>query len=96
MSSSRLDGAGVRSRLTRYAGLGLAATGVAHFASPTLFDPLTSQAFPRRTRQHTYIDGSVETALGLGLATRRTRRFAAVGAIAYLAYLGGNVVRNNR
>ena len=94
MSSSRLDGAGVRSRLTRYAGLALAATGVAHFASPTLFDPLTSQAFPRRTRQHTYIDGSVETALGL--ATRRTRRFAAVGAIAYLAYLGGNVVRNNR
>ena len=74
----------------------MAAAGLTHFVKPGLFDPLTSAAFPRRTRQHTYIDGSVETALGLGLATRRTRRFAAVGAIAYLAYLGGNVVRNNR
>ncbi len=85
-----------RSRLTRFAGLALAATGVAHFTNPTLFDPLTSQAFPRRTRQHTYVDGGVETALGLGLLSRRTRRLALAGAFGYLAYMGGNVFRNIR
>lgn len=84
------------SRLAKIAGLGLAAAGVAHFASPTVFDPLTSQAFPRRTRQHTYIDGGVETALGLGLLLRPTRKFALGGLAAYIAYLGANVFRNNR
>lgn len=84
------------SRLARIAGLVLAASGVAHFASPTVFDPMTSQAFPRRTRQHTYIDGGLEAALGLGLLIRPARKFALGGLAAYAAYLGGNVVRNNR
>ena len=83
-------------RLPRYAGWTPAGLGLAHFVKPTLFDPLTGQAFPRRTRRHTYIDGGVETALGLGLAARPSRRFAVAAAIAYLSYLGGNVLRNNR
>ncbi len=82
-----------RSRLARYAGLAIAGLGLAHFTNPNLFDPLTSQAFSKRTRQHTYVDGAVEAALGLGLAGRRTRRFAAMGTLGYLAYLSSNVMR---
>lgn len=84
------------SPLARYIGLTLTVFGLAHFASPTVFDPLTSQAFPKRTRQHTYVDGGVETALGIGLLVRPTRRIAAAGLLGYLAYLGANVLRNNR
>jgi hypothetical protein len=62
-----------------------------------LFDPLTGQAFPRDTRRHTYLDGGTEPLIGLGLKSRRTRRFATVGTLGYLAYLvGGHVFRNNR
>ena len=84
------------SRLARYAGVALTAAGLAHFASPTVFDPLTSQAFPKRTRQHTYVDGGLEAAIGVGLLARPTRRFAVAGLLGYLVYLGANVVRNNR
>jgi uncharacterized membrane protein len=85
-----------KSRLPALAGLTLAGIGLAHFANPRLFDPLTSQAFPRRTRRHTYVDGGVETALGLGLMAGPTRRFATVGALGYLTYLATNAVRNLR
>jgi uncharacterized membrane protein len=82
------------SRAATLVGLGVAGVGVAHFVKPALFDDLTRQAFPRDTRKHLYIDGAVETALGLGLAARKTRRLAIVGLIGYGAYLAGNVVRN--
>ena len=82
-------------RLPLYAGLALAGVGLAHFTSPTLFDSMTRQAFPRETRKHVYIDGGVETALGLGLVSRRTRKFALAGGIGYLAYLGANAARVN-
>ncbi len=80
--------------MATFAGLALAGTGVAHFTSPQLFDDLTKQAFPRDTRKHVYIDGGIETALGLGLASRKTRSLAIVGLIGYGAYLAGNVARN--
>jgi uncharacterized membrane protein len=76
------------------AGLGLAGVGLAHFVSPRLFDSMTAQAFPKDTRQHTYIDGGIETALGLGLAVPKTRKLALIGALGYVAYLAGNVARN--
>ncbi|WP_231992184.1 hypothetical protein [Mycobacterium sp. ACS4331] len=85
-----------RRTLTKVLGLGLAGVGVAHFTSPNLFEPITKPAFPRRTRQHVYTNGGIETALGLGLISGRTRNAAIVGAIGYLAYLSGNAVRNNR
>ena len=44
--------------------------------------------------RHIYINGGIETALGLALAAPKTRRLAAVGAIGYVAYLAGNVARN--
>jgi uncharacterized membrane protein len=76
------------------AGLAVAGIGIAHFVKPELFDELTRQAFPRDTRKHLYIDGGIETALGLGLSSRKTRRPAVVGLLGYGAYLAGNVVRN--
>lgn len=91
MSSSKSG----NSPLARVAGLGLAAVGIAHFTNPGLLDQLTRQAFPENTRTHTYIDGGVETVLGLGLILPRTRRFAAIGALAYAAYVGANAVRHN-
>jgi uncharacterized membrane protein len=82
------------SRALKVVGIGLAGVGLAHFVRPQLFHSLTEQAFPRNTRQHLYIDGGVETALGLALAAPKTRRLALVGALGYGAYLAGNVARN--
>ncbi len=82
------------SRAAKFAGLAVAGTGLAHFTSPQLFDGITKQAFPRNSRQHLYINGGIETALGLGLSSRKTRSLATVGTIGYVAYLAGNVARN--
>jgi uncharacterized membrane protein len=82
------------SRGAQIAGLALAGTGLAHFARPQLFESITVAAFPRNTRQNIYLNGGIETALGLGLASPKTRKLAAVGAIGYVAYLAGNVARN--
>jgi uncharacterized membrane protein len=82
------------SRAAKLVGLGIAGVGLAHFTSPQLFDSITRQAFPRNSRQHLYINGGIETALGLGLSARKTRPLAVVGSIGYLAYLAGNVARS--
>ncbi len=80
--------------MAKFAGLALAGVGVAHFTTPQLFDGMTKQAFPRDTRKHVYTDGGIETAIGLGFASRKTRPLAIIGLIGYGAYLAGNVVRN--
>jgi uncharacterized membrane protein len=82
------------SRSLQIGGVVLAATGLAHFASPGAFEGITKSAFPRNTRQHVYIDGGLETALGLALISPKTRKLALIGGIGYLAYLGGNAARN--
>jgi uncharacterized membrane protein len=82
------------SRLAKFAGLAVAGVGLSHFTSPQLFDEITKSAFPRNTRQRVYIHGGVETALGLGLTSAKTRPLAAVGTIGYVAYLAGNAARN--
>ncbi len=78
----------------RLAGLAVAGIGLSHFTSPQLFDGITKQAFPRNSRQHLYINGGIETALGLGLSSAKTRPMAVVGTIGYVAYLAGNAARN--
>jgi uncharacterized membrane protein len=78
----------------RLAGLAVAGIGLSHFTSPQLFDGITKQAFPRNSRQHLYINGGIETALGLGLSSAKTRPTAIVGTIGYVAYLAGNAARN--
>lgn len=75
-------------------GLALAGTGIAHFVQPQLFEGITVAAFPRDIRQHIYTNGGIETAIGLGLAVRKTRKLAVVGLLAYGAYLGANISRN--
>ncbi|WP_099023134.1 hypothetical protein [Mycolicibacterium palauense] len=82
------------SRAPRVAGLLLTAAGLSHFVKPGIYEPLTTAAFPTRTRQYVYINGGIETALGLGLLSRRTRRFSLVGILGYLGYLGANAARN--
>jgi uncharacterized membrane protein len=83
-------------RFARFSGLALAGAGLAHFTSPRLFEPATKTAFPRNTRQHIYTNGSIETLLGLSFASRQTRSLGVVGIIGYLAYLGGNAIRQYR
>jgi uncharacterized membrane protein len=82
------------SRAATIAGLVLAGTGVAHFVSPQLFDSITRSAFPSNTRQNIYINGGIETAVGLGLAVPKTRKLALVGLAGYGLYLAGNGARN--
>jgi len=83
-------------RIARFSGLALAGAGLAHFTSPRLFEPMTKTAFPRKTRQHVYTNGSIETVLGLSFASRQTRSLGVVGVIGYLAYLGGNAIRQDQ
>lgn len=75
-------------------GIVLAVAGLSHFVKPDLYKPITAQAFPNDTDKHIAINGSIETALGVGLAVSKTRRPALVGVLGYLAYLGANVARN--
>ncbi len=82
------------SRAATIGGLALAGTGLAHFVVPQLFEGMTKAAFPADTRQHVYIDGGIETAVGLGLAAQQTRKLAILALIGYLLYLTGNAVRN--
>jgi uncharacterized membrane protein len=84
------------SKVATVAGLGLAGVGLSHFVKPTLFESITKPAFPRRTRQHIYANGAIETAIGVGLISPKTRKAALVGSLAYGAYLGVNAARNRR
>lgn len=90
--SSQESGSG--SGFASLAGLGLAGVGLSHFVKPELFESATVQAFPRNTRQFIYVNGAIETAIGLGLAARKTRKLALLGTVGYLAYLAGNAARN--
>jgi uncharacterized membrane protein len=83
-------------RVARFSGLAIAGTGLAHFTSPALFEQITKVSFPRNTRQHVYTNGSIETVLGLTFASRQTRSLGAVGLIGYVAYLGGNAIRQSQ
>ena len=81
------------SRIT-VAGAALAATGLAHFAKPELFEPITAPVFPDNTRRHVYLNGGIETALGVGLVVPQTRKVAVAGALGYLGYLALAAVRS--
>ena len=85
-----------KSKLATFGGLALAGMGVAHYVTPQVFETITKPAFPRNTRQHVYLNGGIETALGLGISSPKTRTIALVGTLGYLAYLGGSAARNAR
>ena len=82
------------SRAATVAGLALAGTGLSHFVVPQVYEGLTKSAFPTNTRQHIYIDGAIETVVGLGIASPKTRKLALGGLVAYGLYMAVNVARN--
>jgi uncharacterized membrane protein len=81
-------------KLVGIAGLAMAGAGLAHLVKPEAFEQVTAVAFPENTQQHTYIDGAAETALGLALALRKTRKLAVIGLLGYGGYLAANVLKN--
>lgn len=82
------------SKVATLAGLSLTGAGIAHFVRPELFEGITSGAFPNDVSRHIQINGSIETAIGVGLLVPQTRKLAVLGSVGYLAYLGANVLRN--
>lgn len=87
MSLPKINGATIN-------GLAMAAIGVAHLVRPQLFESISAPVFPENTRQHIYVNGGIETALGLGIAVPKTRKAALAGLVGYVAYLGVNAARN--
>lgn len=83
-----------KSRLPVLTGVSLTGVGLAHFAKPELFEGITKPAFPRDTARHIKINGTIETALGVGYLIPKTRALAVVGTLGYVAYLAGNAIRN--
>ncbi len=77
-------------------GAALAAMGLSHFAKPQVFEKITAPAFPKNTRRHVYVNGTIETALGVGMVVPQTRKFALAGVIAYVGYLVFGAVRSRR
>lgn len=76
--------------------MALAATGLSHFVKPQMYEKLTALAFPNNTRRHVYVDGVIETAIGVGLVAPKTRKFAYAGIAGYLGYLIFGAVRSRR
>lgn len=66
-----------------------AATGVglAHFLAPRVFEPFNRLGFPHHARAFTYINGGIETTLGILTAIPRTRPHAHALGLCYVTYL---------
>lgn len=76
------------------AGIGLAATGIAHFIAPGLFKAITKPAFPEDTDKWIMRNGASETAIGAAIALRSTRKLGFVGLGVYGAWLAFNGAKN--
>ncbi len=61
--------------------------GVAHFLVPRIFDPFNRLGFPDHARTFTYVNGAIETALGVLMLRAHTRRPTAVLSACYITYL---------
>ncbi|AFJ38032.1 MULTISPECIES: hypothetical protein [Mycobacterium] len=68
--------------------------GVAHFLVPRIFVPINSFGSADHARIFTYINGAIETMIGLMMANPRTRRQSAVVSACYVIYLTSNIGRN--
>jgi len=73
-------------------GLTIAATGLAHFAAPAAFEPVTRMAFADDIRRWTYRNGGTELAIGLAIAARPTRKAGAAGLVVYAGWLARRVL----
>lgn len=72
-------------------GVAMIAIGVLHFANPTPFERIVPPWLPA-AKALVYLSGVAEIALGAGLFSERTRRWAAWGLVAlYVAVFPANV-----
>jgi uncharacterized membrane protein len=77
-------------------GVAISAIGLAHIVRPELFESLNRQMFTRNIRRHVYVNGAIETLLGVAVIVPPTRRFVPVLGALYVTYLGGNIIRRRR
>jgi uncharacterized membrane protein len=80
-------------QVRRYQGLAVVAIGISHFLVPSVFDPVNRLGFPEHPRRFTYINGVIETLIGVLMAFPRARRQSAVVSVCYVIYLSGNIIR---
>ncbi|OZF32744.1 hypothetical protein [Rhodococcus sp. 14-2483-1-2] len=76
-------------------GIGLAATGAAHFVVPEAFEGITKLPFPTDTRTWISRNGATELAVGAAIAYPKTRKIGLVGLGAYVLWLGANIAKNS-
>ncbi|HEY3338740.1 MAG TPA: MauE/DoxX family redox-associated membrane protein [Propionicimonas sp.] len=73
-------------------GSALIAMGVLHFAAPKGFDSIIPAEIGVPARTLTYVSGAAELAIGTGLLAPRTRKVAALAAIAlFVAVFPANI-----
>ena len=68
--------------------------GVAHFLVPRIFDPINRLGFAEHARTFTYVNGAIETTIGVMMANPRTRRQLTIISACYVIHLTSNIVRN--
>lgn len=78
----------------KLAGLGLAATGIAHFIKPELFVAVTKPAFPEDTGGWIKRNGATETAIGAAIFVGPTRKLGLLGLLGYLGFLASRGAAN--
>ncbi|MGF0312805.1 hypothetical protein CH254_07700 [Rhodococcus sp. 06-412-2C] len=80
--------------VTKAFGIGLAATGAAHFVVPEAFEGITKLPFPKDTRTWISRNGATELAVGVAIAYPKTRKIGLIGLGAYGLWLGANIAKN--
>ena len=85
----------IRSTAVRpFAGLVITAVGCAHFGWPAAFERVNrTLGFTRNTRLNVFVNGGIETALGVTLLSERTRYANIALSVCYPAYLMLNALR---
>ena len=87
------DTARYRSAIHRYRAPVIVAIGLSHFLWPKLFDPINKLGFPNDPRRYTYINGAIETVIGVSMAQPEARRLSTIISTSYVVYLTGNIIR---
>jgi uncharacterized membrane protein len=73
----------------------VAGLGVAHFAAPAAFEEVTKAAFPENTQDWVMRNGATETAIGMAMMLKPTRKLGVLGLLGYTGWLGYNAVNAN-
>ena len=77
---------------TRKLGFLVTALGAAHFAAPQAFEEVTRTAFPENTQDWVMRNGAAETAIGVAMMFKPTRRLGVAALLGYAGWLGYNAV----